>query len=77
MSVASWRKRLDAKASSCDKFEQLNTRLVGNVVKEVNTVPKILVSPEHERQNGKITGIGFSVEQNAQRSSMGGGNETC
>lgn len=68
ISVEIWRKLLDAEASTYDEFKHFNGEVIKKAVKEVNTVSNILITPEYERQNRRVTRIRFLVEDNPQRS---------
>lgn len=68
ISVDIWRQLLGAEASTYDEFKHFNSEVIKKAVKEVCTVSNILITPEYERQNRRVTKIRFLVEDNPQRS---------
>ncbi|WP_186035747.1 replication initiation protein [Burkholderia gladioli] len=68
ISVDIWRRLLGAEAATYDEFKHFNAEVIKKAVKEVSTVSNILITPEYERQNRRVTKIRFLVEDNPQRS---------
>ena len=75
ISVDVWRKLLGAEASTYDEFKHFNGEVIKKAVKEVNTVSNIIVTPEYQRANRRVTDIRFLIEENPQKSGYDDGDD--
>lgn len=75
ISVDVWRKLLGAEASTYDEFKHFNGEVIKKAVKEVNTVSNIIVTPEYQRANRRVTDIRFLIEENPQKSVYDDGDD--
>ena len=75
ISVDVWRKLLGPEASTYDEFKHFNGEVIKKAVKEVNTVSNIIVTPEYQRANRRVTDIRFLIEENPQKSVYDDGDD--
>lgn len=65
--VQEWRELLGATAKTYDQYKDFNKFVISPSVKEINEVSSIEVQPFFKKSGRKITHIGFTVIQKAQR----------